>query len=260
VHALPDAGRSWPYFSAVPSLVFVTPAWRRFELTRICLEQRRHVCGELERRFGISASCVVVADDENLESARALGFETVERDNRYLGRRFNDGYAAAARLGADYGYAIGSDSFVDPDCFAELPPLDTVTMSRLVSVVRADGSERVDLDVVYPDAGYGAAAIVPTRLYAPSGFRPCKETAAKGCEASTWRRGFGRRAARVWREGRVGELVNFQTEIQVTPWPVLRRWTVSHERDDPFGLLREIYPPRLLQDVEELYRVALAPI
>ena len=237
----------------MPSLWFVTPAWQRFELTRICLEQRRQVCDELLERFGLEATCVVVADDENLNLAEEFGFETVERDNQWLGQKFNDGYEAAALAGADYVYAIGSDSWIDPDYFAELPGLGEVRMSRFVSIVRSDGRERMDLDVVYPSGGYGAAAIVPVQLFAARGYRPCKERISSGMEASAWRRSFGRSAERLWPDGRARELVNFQSETQVTPYRALRKWAIEIDQADPLGALRPIYGDELVARIEAFY-------
>lgn len=76
------------------SLWFVVPAYGRVELAAICLRQLRRTCDALDER-GIWATAVIVADDENLETARGLGFATVTRDNEYLSAKFNDGIQAA---------------------------------------------------------------------------------------------------------------------------------------------------------------------
>ena len=76
------------------SLWFVVPAHGRLELSRICLRQLRRTCDALAEN-GIKATAVVVADDGNLETAREVGFGTVERDNQFVSRRFNDGVQAA---------------------------------------------------------------------------------------------------------------------------------------------------------------------
>ena len=98
------------------SVWFVTPAWRRFALSAVCFEQRRRVIDELAAH-GIEAHCVVVADDRNLALAREAGFETVKRDNRWLGSRFNDGIEYAGLHGAEWIVPIGSDSWIDPAYF-----------------------------------------------------------------------------------------------------------------------------------------------
>ncbi len=78
----------------MPSLWFVMPAHGRVELARICLRQLRRTCDSLADN-GIDATAVVIACDDNLETARDLGFGTVERDNQFVSRRFNDGIQAA---------------------------------------------------------------------------------------------------------------------------------------------------------------------
>lgn len=56
------------------SVLFVTPAWKRYELTRLCLWQRRLACDSLFEA-GIYATSVVIADDDNLDIAREFGFD-----------------------------------------------------------------------------------------------------------------------------------------------------------------------------------------
>lgn len=81
------------------SLWFCVPAFGRYNLTAICLRQLRRTCDLLEHD-GIHATAVVIADDENLDSARELGFATVRRDNRFTSRKFDDGIQLA--LDPDY--------------------------------------------------------------------------------------------------------------------------------------------------------------
>src|SRR5687767_4792022 len=101
----------------MPSLWFVVPAFGRVELARICLRQLRRTCDALQAE-GVEATAVVIADDENLDAARELGFGTIERDNRAVSRKFNDGIQLALdpaynpRPG-DYVVPCGSDDWVD---------------------------------------------------------------------------------------------------------------------------------------------------
>ena len=67
------------------SLWFIVPAHGRLDLARICLRVLRWTCDNLEAD-GVRASAVVIADDENLDTARELGFATVERDNQFTSR------------------------------------------------------------------------------------------------------------------------------------------------------------------------------
>lgn len=99
---------------------FVSAAWQRFAVTRLALAQRARLIGELSER-GIEAAGVIVADDENLDIAREFGFETLERPNDQLGRKFNDGIEFALDAGADHVVLIGSDDWVHVDLFDRLP-------------------------------------------------------------------------------------------------------------------------------------------
>lgn len=121
------------------SVWFITPAWQRFDLSAVCFEQRRRVMARLAEQ-GIEARCVVVADDDNLDIARALGFDTVERDNEWLGRRYNDGIEYAIAHGATWAVPIGADSWIDPDYFVPLPPDEAkvVRTSQLYAPVEMD--------------------------------------------------------------------------------------------------------------------------
>jgi glycosyltransferase involved in cell wall biosynthesis len=94
---------------------FVTPAWRRFAVTRLALAQRRQLCDELAVR-GITADCIVVADDDNLQIADEFGFKSLARPN-LLGYKLNSGVEMALELGADYVSFVGSDDWIHADLF-----------------------------------------------------------------------------------------------------------------------------------------------
>jgi hypothetical protein len=103
---------------------------------------------------GIEATAVVIADAENLSALRPdmHGFGTVERDNRFLSRRFNDGIQLATdrrfnRRPADYVVPCGSDDFVDWRLFLDLPPANTVVGFQRMSFVREDGRELASAEV-----------------------------------------------------------------------------------------------------------------
>lgn len=78
------------------TLAFVVPVHGRLPLARICLRQLRRTCDALIEH-GIDATAVVVGDADNLAALdpAGLGFGTVERDNRFLSRKFNDGIDVA---------------------------------------------------------------------------------------------------------------------------------------------------------------------
>jgi len=76
------------------------PVHGRLPLALICLRQLRQTCDALTAD-GVDATAVVVADADDLRALRhrldrrLLGFGSVERDNAYLSRRYNDGIQLA---------------------------------------------------------------------------------------------------------------------------------------------------------------------
>ena len=153
------------------TLWFVTPAWKRYEMTALCLEQRQRVIAELAKH-DIEAYQVVIADDENLDIARALGCATVERNNEMVGRKFNDGMEYAGTHGAEWIVPIGSDSWIDPAYFLDLPDLRYTRTSTAYCTVTADSL--AELKVASGD--YSAGPFVfHRRLLKHSGFRPSAE-------------------------------------------------------------------------------------
>ena len=158
-------------------LYFVTPVHRRFELTRIVLEQRRRLCDALTLQ-GVDAGCVVVGCDSNLRAARDLGFDVVERANDSHNDRFNDGMEYACReLGADYVVPLGSDDWALSGYFLPLPEPGTVRASRRLGLVAPDGSE---LSILRANDGTGPNYnphgyipwVIPAAMIEPFGYRP----------------------------------------------------------------------------------------
>lgn len=158
---------------------FVTPAYGRYDLTAICLEQRRFVVEALAAE-GVPATCVVVADDENLDIARSFGFAIVERDNEWLGRKFNDGIEYAARNGAHWVVPIGSDSWIHPDFFLPLPCPGETRTARYYCPVEAGRMAMLRVDV---DGGAGPY-MLERKALARTAFRPARDALRKGIDRS----------------------------------------------------------------------------
>lgn len=245
------------------SLWFVTPAWRRLELSKICAQQRAWACAKLAEH-GIDATAVVIADDENLEIAAELGFATIEHPNTGIGGRFDAGYEFAAYEGADYVCPIGSDSWVDPGFIAaNLPDPDTRTVvySRHYAVVRPDGLRRAQLLVEYEG---GTTMFYPTSILASCRWAPIPKDAPRGCDGHTIA-AIRRGGEPVFTIAELHELetVSFQTELQVTNYEnLIGRWGAG-ETDRPFDGLADHYPPELVDQVAQLYatrRAAAAAI
>jgi glycosyltransferase involved in cell wall biosynthesis len=158
-------------------VAFVTPAVGRFAVTRLALAQRANLRDELALR-GVTATCVVIADDENLDIAREYGFDTIEREN-VLGRKVNAGFELAGKQGADYIAFIGSDDWMHPDLFSPLGA------NRVYA-----GHEITVIDLLTGQAkhlGWRHRHGVPP-WFIPSGalercnFRPCEDVATEGME------------------------------------------------------------------------------
>lgn len=173
-------------------LAFLTPVYQRFALTEICLKQRRWVCDELKSRYGLDATCIVVGLDENLDVAAKLGFETVEHPNEAvhmghthvaLGQKFNAAYKRAHRMGIDYVFPIGSDSWIDPVYFDELPEENELLLSRAYNLVTATTERRGALWITWEG---GVQWITHVADWEHRNYEPVSPSLAKGCDSSTW--------------------------------------------------------------------------
>lgn len=243
-------------------MFFVTPAWQRFDLTAVCFEQRRRVIEELARH-GIEAHCVVVADDENLDIARGVDFDVVEQRNNgpdgkpWLGRKFNDGYEYAGRHGADYLVAIGSDSWIDPAYFLNLPNRSITRTAVEYCVVKPDHLATLCIDNT-PGVG---PYVFHRRLLAPSGFRPAEDNIPRHVDSSTLA-GIVRTTGRLIHFQRHSlhpfQYVGFRQAPLLTPYDRLwTRWGVD-EFADPWARLAEHYPADLVEAARRALSVAIA--
>ena len=228
-------------------LWFVTPCWQRYELTAVCLEQRRRVIDQLAHN-GIDAHCVVIADDDNLDIARSFGFDTVERDNEWLGRKFNDGFEYAARHGAEWIVPIGSDSWIDPWYFIPLPEAHLTRTSAMYAAVDTD---RMAMLNVRGRNGAGPYVIHRDRL--PASFRPSRDDLKRYIDSSTV---AGLRGVQ-WdqRDLHALQYIGFRGEPHLTPYERLWKAWGNAEVDEPWLELTKFYPARLVEQA----RNALCP-
>jgi hypothetical protein len=221
------------------SVFFVTPAHGRFDLTAVCLEQRQYVIEELARH-SIHAECVVIADDENLDTARALGMHTVERDNEWVSRKFNDGMQYAAEHGAEWIVPIGSDSWIDPAYFLPLPSTRRTRTSAMYSVV--EEHRMAELHV----GRNGAGPYMFHRSVFPPGFRPADEQKNKNIDSSTIR-GMVRTLRWEAKDIYTLQYVGFRGTPHITKYEnLMMKWGTA-ERDDPWERLAQHYPPELVE-------------
>jgi hypothetical protein len=222
----------------VTVLYFVTTAYLRYELTEVCLDQRRRVINQLARS-GIEAHCVVIADDDNLDIARSFGFDTVERDNEWLGRRFNDGIEHAARQGADWIVPIGSDSWIDPWYFLPLPD---PSMTRTSAMYAAVDTDRMATLTVQGRNGAGPYVIHRDRL--PASFRPAKDELKRYIDSSTIA-GL-RDVTWEWVNHHPLQYIGFRGEPHLTPYERLWKAWGNAEMKEPWRELSKFYPAELV--------------
>lgn len=221
-------------------IYFVTPAHQRYELTAVCLEQRQFVIEDLARR-SIEAHCVVVADDDNLDIARSLGMETVEQNNDWLGRKFNDGIEFAARNGAEWIVPIGSDSWIDPTYFQPLPDPSLTRSSSMYAAVTGD---RIGyLNVANPKNPAGPHMIHRSRL--PQSRRPARDDLNRYIDSSTL---YGLRGIQwEFRDDHPLQYIGFRGETHLTPYERLWKAWGIRESTDPWNELATVYPSELVE-------------
>jgi hypothetical protein len=245
------------------SLWFIVPAHGRVELARICLTQLRRTCDALEDE-GIRASAVVVADDENLDTARDLGFAWVRRDNRFVSRKFNDGIQLACDPQfnphpVEFVVPCGSDDFVDWRLFHNLPSQNTVVGFQRMSFVREDGAE-LTVRKINTEGGCGIR-IWPRHLMAATGYRPADEDRPRGCDTSilvNTRRAFPDMRVE-HRDLDPLQIVDWKsTGANLNPYDALRRHKSELQRD-PFQVLDGRYPREALREMQDHYCRTLVP-
>jgi hypothetical protein len=227
-------------------IYFVTPAWQRFDLTRVVLEQRRLVIDWLAARH-VEARCVVVADDANAEIAQELGCDVLNRKNYALGRKFNDGIEWAARNGAEWIVPIGSDSFIDPVYLFPLPEPGVLRSSTVYALAQPHRLGRLRSKT---PMGVGPYMIPRTHL--PKSLRPAAEYRKRGVDTSTMR-GLRRGWTREMVDLHPWQYVGFRHEARAEGHPQLNSYEKLYmvlgvgEEYEVADRLSEFYPPRLVE-------------
>lgn len=242
------------------TIVFVVPARGRFDLARVCLRQLARTCEALAGH-GVRATAVVVADDANIETAHDCGFATVNRENRPLARKLNDGYDLACRIGADYVIPLGSDDWIDPEFIMGpgLPAENQIRCARWSSVVSEDGSRIASLRIDY-DGGDGVR-IFPTALLEPLRFRPCEEDRERALDTSVFRRlkAAHGRLNLVYADVHPLQIVDFKSHSdQLNGYASCLAHKVGAERTDAWYQLAAVYPTAAIDEMRALHPMAVA--
>jgi hypothetical protein len=246
--------------SLMPRLTFCVPVHGRYSLTGICLRQLRRTCDLLVQE-GVEATAIIVGDDANLDVAYGLGFGTVERNNWFLSRKFNDALQLALdpRFNprpADYVVPLGSDDWVDHRIFLDLPPADTMVGFQRISVVREDGRELTTRFLNY--TGGCGIRIYPRQLLEPLGFRPADEDRKRACDTCILTN-----LQRHW-AGRMRIMHHHHHDHQIVDWKSPTEQLNSYEQlgvhravttCDPFEALADVYPAVALEEMQAHYEM-----
>lgn len=165
---------------------FVVPAHGRPELSAICLRQLKRTCDRL-KKFDIYATAVVIANDENLDTAADLGFWGYDQNNDFLGRKFNDGMELAAQEGAEFVIPMGSDDWLDYRWITAKPlHPNKLRCARWMAMVAEDG-RRIQSIMVNYDGGIGPR-IIPVSMIEKFRYRPAPEDRKRGYDMATLNR------------------------------------------------------------------------
>lgn len=235
------------------SVCFITPAYQRYNLSRICLEQRRDACDKL-KELGIHADCVVVADDENLEIAKSFGFHTIDTPNDYLGRKFNEGHEFACKSGYTHVIPAGSDMFIDPNVISSFDQENKFTTTVFYAIMNQDGNKFIKFRL-----DWGILQIIPVSMLSHVDSRPCIDTIAVGCDTYTRKRTAQKLREPILRLiGHSLECISFQSaENQITRFQKFEELPETVVMTGPTGWLLEplktYYPESLVEKARNYY-------
>lgn len=255
-------------------IALVSPAWRRFDVTRLALAERRWLCDELAAR-GHEATSVIVADDQNLQIAEDFGFHALEMPNDDLGLKFNAGFQWAAEWGADFLVHIGSDDWAHPDSFSIIDetdltraqPPDLEALKPGEAVTWREGPRVVTqrlATIVHLGAGvvqrcsvsgrHGVIPwIIPRAAMEGLDFAPIQPGMMRGIDGALAVAMLkGTRPNWHYREGRTDWLVDFKSETNITPFGMLQH-NIGIGEPRHMEALAESYPEQLVAEAIALH-------
>lgn len=237
-----------------PSVWFVSPAFRRFAVTRLVLAQRQRLIGELAGR-GLDAHSLVVADDENLDIARDYGAVGVEHPNLPLGAKCNAGLRYACEQGADWIVWIGSDDWVHADCFDPLvDEYANAPRNRTRPILLGHRIAAVDLATgklrrLRHGTRFGVIPwIVPRQLLTRSEFEPVRPQSNRGLDGALIR-GMNRSRSRPtfhYHTPHDLRAVDFKTDTNLNTYDAISRALGVGPEEPAWAALEEHYPADLV--------------
>jgi hypothetical protein len=244
------------------TLWFVVPVHGRLALSAICLRQLHRTCDELAAS-DVKATAVVISDGDSLRELGDVldGFATIERDNQFVSRRFNDGIQLATdpRYNdepAEFVVPCGSDDWVDHRLFLEpLPGPDTLQGFQWMSFVRETGKEICSTFLNYE--GGSGIRIIPRELVAKLDYRPADEDRERGCDTSilrNLRRAHGDSLKVKHWHLHERQIIDWKTRgEQLNSYQQVTALRKSRVDGDPFQVLAEHYPAEALEEMEQHY-------
>lgn len=234
----------------------------RVRLANLCLRQLRRTCDALIAA-GVDATAVIVSDHDSLETLDpiSLGFATIDRDNEFVSRRYNDAIQLATDpryndKPADFVVPFGSDDWADYRLFLEpLPGPDTIQGFQWISVVSEDGREIASTH--WNSEGGCGIRIIPRDLLEPLDFRPCDEDRRDGCDTSilfNLRRHHGDRMKVKHMHLHDRQIVDWKSSgVQLHSYRDVVSIRRSETTPDPFAVLAEFYPAEALDEMRAHY-------
>ena len=238
-------------------IYFVTPAWRRPEVTEVILAQR-----QLELS-GLDLRTVVIADDENLDLGKRYGCDVIDHANDYLGRKVNLGLHHALESGCDFAAVVDSDSMVHRDLL-EAHDWDpqTIHTSNNYADVAIDGLRLHYYNVRHT---FGLGPIFwPRRVLEELDGKLADDNLQRGLSSSMWQHvldAFPECLRWTFRNVHSLQYVGLKSKIGITRqaniarlWPV--RTGSERKSSKPLQALRDHYSEEVVERVATLYRTA----
>lgn len=237
---------------ALASVLLVTPVWKRFDLTRIMLEERRRTFDKA-KLLGVDCECVCIGDDANLDTAERLGFVTIEAPNQ-LGRRYNDGHEYAVREGFDFSFQCNSDQVFEPELLVAIAqaPRDKFIATRWLTAIHRNGKKAVS----YRNPLWSMRAYpIDLLRRAP---RPCAEDIMSGCDRSAHEgaAAANRAVPLVYVEHGPLETIQFESDVQVTPWARNQKIALMNgkwETAVPWDAIGQVHGVNLVREMQKFY-------
>jgi hypothetical protein len=236
----------------------VTPAWKRFDVSRIVFSNFYYIKKSLLKKINVQV--VVVANDLNLKIAKKFGLHTVNSPNDYLGRKFNDGYEFAFKNGADIVIPVGSDSLISSDIIEKgvsLSKEGSIVFSSMHSVIREDGKMigKIKTASLTGGSNKGALWLYRRNLMKRVGFRPCNDKKKRGCDRSTLESLVGKRTRFILNDINFYQHVGIKSKNnQICKYSDYKSQFIGQDAN-PFEVLRQYYSKDIIVNIEKYYGI-----